>query len=102
MDKPTPHEVEIGRLTKKLNKMKDQRDKARKEIEHYKAVLSSHPYLVNRHKTYQERIAEMKRVKDLEKRVEEQAMLIALMNTPPTIIHIPPADPYAPPYRVTC
>ena len=97
-----PHEVEIGRLTKKLNKMKDQRDKARKEIEHYKAVLSSHPYLVNRHKTYQERIAEMKRVKDLEKRVEEQAMLIALMNTPPTIIHIPPADPYAPPYRVTC
>ena len=100
MNKPTPHEVEIGRLTKKLNKMKDQRDKARKEIEHYKAVISSHPYLINRHKSYQERIAEMKRVKDLETRVEEQALLISTLKSP-TIIHMP-ADPYGPPYRVTC
>ena len=82
MNKPTPHEVEIGRLTKKLNKMKDQRDKARKDLEHYRKVISMQPYLENRHKSYEARIAERKRVKDLEKRVEEQAMLIALMNTP--------------------
>lgn len=102
MNKPTPHEVEINRLTKKLNKIRDQRDKARKDLEHYRKVISMHPYLENRFKSYNDRIAEMKRIKDLEKRVEEQAMLIAAMKSPPTIIHIPPTDPFAPPFRVTC
>lgn len=102
MNKPTPHEIQLSRLTKKLNKIRDQRDKARADLEHHKKVISAQPYLENRYKSYEARIAEMKRVKDLEKRVEEQAMLIALLKKPATIIQIPPMDPYAPPYKVTC
>ena len=79
-DKPTSHEVEIGRLTKKLNKMKDQRDKARKDLEHYRRVISMQPYLERRYSTYEERMAEFKRIKGLEERVEEQAKLIELLK----------------------
>lgn len=95
-------EVQINRLTKKLNKMRDQRDKARAELEHYKKVISTQPYLETRYKNYTDRIAEIKHKQDLEKRVEEQAMLIALLKTPPTVIQVPAMDPYAPPYTVTC
>ena len=101
MNKLTPQEVEIGRLTKKLNKMRDQRDKARADLEHYKKVISMQPHLENRYKSYEARLAEMKRVKDLEKRVEEQAMLIAALKTP-TIIQVPPRNPWEPPFTVTC
>ena len=102
MNKPTSQEVEIGRLKKKLNKMRDQRDKARADLEHYKKVISMQPHLENRYKSYEARLAEMKRVKDLEKRVEEQAMLIAALKTPPTIIQVPPRNPWEPPFTVTC
>lgn len=74
--KPAPHEVMIGRLTKKMNKLRDQRDKARKELEQYKKILNNHPYIEYRHKNYTEMVAERKRVKDLEARVEEQAKLL--------------------------
>jgi conjugal transfer/entry exclusion protein len=79
-NKPTPHEVEIGRLTKKLNKMRDQRDKARKDLEYYKKVISMQPYLAKRYDSYQDRIAEMQRVRGLEDRIKEQAELIKLLQ----------------------
>jgi uncharacterized coiled-coil protein SlyX len=74
--KPTTHEVMIGRLNKKMNKLRDQRDKARKELEHYAKVISMQPHLGRRYESYAERIAERKRVKDLEARVKEQAKLL--------------------------
>jgi uncharacterized coiled-coil protein SlyX len=80
MNYPTIHEVQITRLTKKLNKIRDQRDKARKDLEHYKKVISMQPYLENRFKSYEERIADRNRVKDLEARVVEQAKLIQLLE----------------------
>ena len=79
-DKPTIHAIELGRLTKKLNKMRDQRDKARKDLEYYAKVISMQPYLAKRYESYENRIAEMKRVKDLETRVQEQAKLIELLR----------------------
>ena len=79
-NKPTPHEVEIGRLTKKLNKMRDQRDKARKDLEYYKKVISMQPHLATRYESYQDRIAEMQRVRGLEDRIKEQAELIKLLK----------------------
>jgi len=79
-DKPTSHEIELGRLTKKLNKMKDQRDKARKDLSYYAKVISMQPYLERRYKSYEERMAEYKRIKDLESRVQEQAILIEAMK----------------------
>jgi len=79
-DKPTSHEIELGRLTKKLNKMKDQRDKARKDLSYYAKVISMQPYLERRYKSYEERMAEYKRIKDLESRVQEQSILIEAMK----------------------
>jgi chromosome segregation ATPase len=79
-DRPTIHEIELGRLTKKLNKIKDQRDKARKDLEYYKKVVSMQPYIAKRYESYENRIAEIKRVKDLEARVQEQAKLIDAMK----------------------
>jgi uncharacterized coiled-coil protein SlyX len=95
-----PHEVQLARLTKKLNKMRDQRDKARADLEHHKKVLSMQPHLETRYKNYTEMVAERQRVKDLEARVKEQAKLIELLQKPPLTLHMP--DPYGPPYRVTC
>lgn len=94
-NKPTPHEVEIGRLTKKLNKMRDQRDKARADLEYHKKVVAMQPYLETRYKTYEDRVAERRRIEDLEVRVQEQAKLIQLLQ-------YQNRDPYAPPYVVTC
>lgn len=78
--KPTKHEIEIGRLNKKLNKVLDQRNKARAELDHYKHVISMQPHLVTRYEDYQDRIAERQRVKDLEDRVKEQATLIGKLQ----------------------
>lgn len=75
-EKPKNPDVQIGRLQKKLNKMRDQRDKARSELDHYKHIISMQPHLATRYEAYQDRIAERQRVKDLESRVKEQAELI--------------------------
>jgi hypothetical protein len=72
----TKHEIQIGRLNKKMNKLRDQRDKARKELGQYKEILNNHPYIQYRHKNYTEMVAERLRVKDLEARVKEQAKLL--------------------------
>ncbi len=69
-------EVKIGRLTRKLAKMKDQRDKARADLAHYAKVISMQPYLESRYKSYTEKMAEIQNRKDLEARVKEQAALI--------------------------
>jgi hypothetical protein len=96
MNEPTPQEVQIGRLKKKLNKMRDQRDKARADLEHYTKVISMQPYLESRYKSYTDKMAERLRVKDLEKRVEEQAKLIELLQKNTAIPPWNPSMPYQP------
>jgi hypothetical protein len=102
-------EVKIGRLTRKLAKMKDQRDKARADLEHYAKVISMQPYLETRYKTYEERVAERQRVKDLEARVKEQAALILQLQKEiarlETMTKFPfpfPSAPVTSPYQKGC
>ena len=113
MDKPSKEQVIIGRLQKKLNKMQDQRDKARKDLEYYAKVISLQPYLETRYKSYEERIAAQQRVKDMEARVKEQAALIlqlqkeiARLESLPKFPHQPiPTVPYwptVPKYSMGC
>lgn len=113
MDKPSKEQVIIGRLMKKLNKMKDQRDKARKDLAHYAKVISMQPYLETRYKNYEERVAERDRIKGLDARVKEQAALIlqlqkeiARLESLPRFPHQPiPTVPYwpsVPKYSMGC
>jgi len=80
--RPTNHEVEIGRLTRKMNKVKDQRDKARKELQHYKTVLSELPYLKRRYDLYMELKEKQETMQALKLRVKEQSLLIAKLTGP--------------------
>ena len=113
MNKPSKEQVIIGRLQKKLNKMQDQRDKARKDLEYYAKVISLQPYLETRYKNYEERVAERERIKGLDARVKEQAALIhqlqkeiARLESMPRFPHQPiPTVPYwpsVPKYSMGC
>ena len=75
--RPSKHAVEIGRLTKKMNKMKDQRDKARSDNELYKEMLKIVPYVQSRYDEYQKRKELEAEVRTLRLRVKEQSMLIS-------------------------
>lgn len=74
--KPSSHEVAIGRLTKKMNKIKDQRDKARKELTQYKTVLRDLPNLQRRYDDYQKWKKEQETMHTMKVRINEQTMLI--------------------------
>lgn len=80
VNRPSKHDVEIGRITKKMNKMKDQRDKARKDIELYKQMLQIVPHIASRYEEYQKRKALEEEVRMLRLRVKEQSMLIAKLT----------------------
>ena len=73
-------EVRIGRMQKKIDRLKAQRDSIKKDLEHYQEVISMQPYLERRYKNYSEMVTERLRVKDLETRVKEQAKLIQLLQ----------------------
>lgn len=79
----TPHsasDVREGRLRKKIAKLQQQRDYWKKWHDHYTKVISMQPYLETRYKNYTDRLAEQERIKNLEKRVKEQEMLIRLLS----------------------
>lgn len=78
--RPTTSVVKIGRLQRKLEKTKQQRDHYKELYEHYANVISMHPYLERRWESYQEMVKERERIKQLEKRVKEQEQLIKLLN----------------------
>lgn len=78
--RPTESEVTIGRLKKRIAKLQEQRDSYKKQLEHYKIVLDTHPWIERKHRTYTEGIAERQRVRDLETRVKEQEELIKLLK----------------------
>lgn len=74
-------EVREGRLLRKIEKLKMQRDHWKKQHDYYAEVISMQPYLERRHKSFTEMKQEIQRVKDLETRVKEQAKLIELLTT---------------------
>lgn len=73
-------EVRIGRMQKKIDRLKAQRDSIKKDLEHYQEVISMQPHLKRRFESYSEMVTERLRVKDLENRVKEQAELIRLLQ----------------------
>lgn len=77
---PSTSEVREGRLLKKIEKLKNQRDHHKQKHEYYAKVISMQPYLERRFETYTEMKQERERVKGLEKRVKEQEQLIAALN----------------------
>lgn len=78
--RPSKHDVEIGRITKKMNKLKDQRDKSRNDVELYKQMLQIVPHIASRYEEYQKRKALEEEVRMLRLRVKEQSMLIAKLT----------------------
>jgi uncharacterized coiled-coil protein SlyX len=78
--RPTEAQVVIGRLRKKIAKLMKQRDEYKNQLEYYKVVLDTHPWIERKHRTYTEGIAERKRIKDMETRLVEQAELITLLK----------------------
>lgn len=68
--------VRCGRLYKKIAKLQEQRDAARKQVAHYRHVLDVSPFIESRFRRYEDIKAEQKFRKDIEARVVEQAALI--------------------------
>lgn len=79
--RPSMHAVEIGRITKKMNKLKDQRDKARNDVELYKKMLQIVPQIASRYEEYNKRKALEDELRALRLRVKEQSILIAKLTT---------------------
>lgn len=77
-------EVKIGRLQKKISKLIIQMDYWKNQHDHYKKVIDSLPSLEQKYNRYLEMVVERKRVVDLEKRVQEQALLIANLTSKKT------------------
>jgi phage shock protein A len=73
-------DVKIGRLERKIEKLKQQRDYYKNHFEHYKHVISMQPYLERRLTSYEENKKELERIKGLEARVKEQEKLIKLLS----------------------
>jgi hypothetical protein len=80
IERPSKHEIELGRLTKKMNKIKDQRDKARHELAQYKTVLRDLPNLQRRYDEYQKWKKEQETIHQMKLRIHEQSLLIGKLT----------------------
>lgn len=76
---PSTSDVRIGRLLKKIEKLKKQRDYHQQKHTYYAKVISMQPYLEKRYVGYEEAKIERQRIKDIEARNKEQAQLIKLL-----------------------
>ena len=72
-------EVRIGRLQKKIEKLKKQRDFHQERHEHYSKVLSLQPFLERRYELFTERVEREKKNKQNVKTIEEQSKLIDML-----------------------
>lgn len=72
--------VAIGRLNKKIAKLTKQRDFYRLRCDYYAKVMEMHTYMERTYKSVQEARNERDRVRGLEERVKEQAMLIKQLS----------------------
>lgn len=75
-DKAEKLMIRIGRLLRRIDKLTKQRDHFKQQSELRQKMIEIAPYVERRWRTYNEMIAEQKRIKSLEQRVKEQAMLI--------------------------
>lgn len=66
----------IGRLKKRIARLQCQRDFWHKQCAHYSEVLRLHPTIERHHYDWRAREAERERVRGLEQRVKEQALLV--------------------------
>lgn len=73
------HNVRIGRLERRIKKLTQQRDHYKEQAELRQKMIDIAPYVERRWKSHTEAVAESKRVKALEQRVKEQALLIERM-----------------------
>ena len=80
LTRPSTSDVREGRLLKKIEKLKQQRDHYKELYEHYQKVISMQPYLKRRWEGYEERQKEQDRVLGLEQRIKEQETLIQLLS----------------------
>lgn len=71
--------VVIGRLKKKIEKLKKQRDHYKECHEYYAKVISMQPYLERRYESYTERVARDELNKKNAKTVIEQSKLIEML-----------------------
>ena len=74
---PTPEEVRIGRLQKRIKKLTAQRDHYKEEYSRMVDILKHFPIYERRHKEYLELYNEKLKIKKLESRVWEQEQLLA-------------------------
>lgn len=75
----TSPEVRIGRLLKKIEKLKKQRDFHKERHEHYAKVLELQPYLHRRYESYNDRIKREELNRQNAKTVIEQSKLIEML-----------------------
>lgn len=72
--------VRIGRLERKLEKVKKQRDHFKELYQHYAKVIELQPYIERRWEDYEKRKQRELYHKGLEQRVKEQALLIEALR----------------------
>lgn len=75
----TSPEVRVGRLLKKIEKLKKQRDFHKERHEHYAKVLELQPYLHRRYESYNDRIKREELDRQNAKTVIEQSKLIEML-----------------------
>ena len=78
--RPSTSDIREGRLLKKIEKLKKQRNHYKAQHDYYAKVISLQPYLEKRYQDYSARVAEQDRVKGLENRIKEQELLIRLLS----------------------
>ena len=72
-------QVRIGRLEKKIEKLKQQRDHFKEQHSYYAKVISMQPYLERRYKSYTESVEREKQNKQNAKTVGDQSKLIEML-----------------------
>lgn len=72
--------VIVGRLQRKIAKLKNQRDHYKERYDHYKHVINTQPFLERRWTSYEQMRKDIQYKKDLEQRVKEQSDLIKALQ----------------------
>lgn len=73
------NEIKIGRLQKKIKKLLQQRDHYKEEYDLMVKMIKMYPMLRHDYSKHLERQVEQRRVVALDKRVQEQELLIRLL-----------------------
>jgi cobalamin biosynthesis Co2+ chelatase CbiK len=79
----TPEEIKIARLQRKVAKLIAKRDFYQRQYKHYAHVISMQPHLEVRYNRYEDYKKEWARVRDMERRMKEQEILIQLLHGEP-------------------